>query len=98
MPPGAGRAQPSSVSRSPGPATGQSARTRSAGQADRLDALARTGVVGAALRAPETAHMQFNIRYFQAYGHGLAGRPERAMECVAWGARPPRGYATMAAR
>ncbi|HWN31357.1 MAG TPA: LuxR C-terminal-related transcriptional regulator [Pseudonocardia sp.] len=65
------------------------------GQADRLDALAHR-VVGAALRAPETAHMQFNIRYFQAYGHGLAGRPERAMECVAWVRDLPGGYATMA--
>ncbi|HTF52176.1 MAG TPA: LuxR C-terminal-related transcriptional regulator [Pseudonocardia sp.] len=66
-----------------------------AGQEDRLDALV-SRVVAEALNAPETAHMQFNMRYFQAYGLGLAGRPGQARESGTWLRDLPGRYATMA--
>jgi DNA-binding NarL/FixJ family response regulator len=53
-------------------------------------------VVAAAVSSSETAPMQFNVRYWQAYGLGLAGHPGRAREHLAWLRELPGRYATAA--
>jgi hypothetical protein len=53
-------------------------------------------IVTAAVSATETAPLQFNVRYWQAYGHGLAGSPGRAEEHLDWLRELPGRYAGMA--
>ena len=60
-----------------------------------LDALVDR-VVAAAATALETAPLQFNVRYWQAYGLGLAGRPGQAEEHLDWLRELPGRYAGMA--
>jgi DNA-binding CsgD family transcriptional regulator len=65
------------------------------GRTSGLDALVDR-VVAAAVTAPETAPLQFNVRYWQAYGLGLAGSPATAEEHLGWLRELPGRYAGMA--